>query len=167
MLKAILITLCLGIATCIHAHSEKTAEATKQQTLSIIKPDAVAANHIGEIIARFEKNGLKIVAIRMTKLSKEQAGQFYAVHKDRPFYPNLVEFMSSGPVVAIVLEGEHAVVKNREIMGATDPKKANPGTLRADFAKSMSENAVHGSDSIENAKTEIAFFFKPEEINSR
>ena len=139
----------------------------KQQTLSIIKPDAVAANHIGEIIARFEKNGLRIAAIKMVSLSKEKAGEFYAVHKDRPFYGDLTSFMSTGPVVAIVLEGDNAIAKNREIMGATDFTKAAPGTIRADFAKSVTTNAVHGSDSQEAAKEEIAFFFQPNEVFKR
>ena len=140
------------------------ASPAKQQTLSIIKPDAVAANHIGEIIARFEKAGLRIAALRMELLSKEKASQFYAVHKDRPFFNDLTTFMSSGPIVAIVLEGENAVAKNREIMGATDPAKAAEGTLRADFAQSVTKNAVHGSDAPETAKEEIAFFFQPNEI---
>lgn len=135
-----------------------------QQTLSIIKPDAVATNHIGEIITRFEKAGLHISAIKMVQLNKEQAEEFYAIHKDRPFYSDLVAFMISGPVVIMVLEGENAVLKNRTLMGATDPKKANPGTIRADFAESVQRNAVHGSDSIEAARTEIAFFFLPSEI---
>jgi|GEM_PF-12990 len=144
--------------------------ATKDQaerTLSIIKPDAVANKHIGEIISRFENNGLTVAAIKMQKLDKATAGEFYAVHKDRPFYPGLVDFMSSNPVVIMVLEGDNAVVKNREIMGATNPNDATTGTIRKDFAKSVSENAVHGSDSIENAEIEIRFFFKPEEIYSR
>lgn len=134
--------------------------ATTQRTLSIIKPDAVAAHHIGDIIARFEKNALYPVDIRMETLSYDKAGQFYAVHKDRPFYRDLVSYMSSGPVVVMVLEGENAVAKNRELMGATDPAKAAPGTIRADFATSVTQNAVHGSDSPENAQTEIDFFFK-------
>lgn len=138
-----------------------------EQTLSILKPDAVSANEIGEIIARFETAGLKIVAMKMVQLTKAQAEAFYAVHKARPFFNALVEFMISGPVVVQVLEGKNAVAKNREIMGATNPKDAAPGTIRADFAKSIDENAVHGSDSLENAKIEIAFFFKPEEICPR
>lgn len=135
-----------------------------EYTLSLIKPDAVKANHIGDIVARFEKNGLHIAAIKMVFLTKDQAAEFYAVHKDRPFYNDLVAFMSSGPIVAIVLEGNDAVAKNREIMGATDPKKAAAGTLRADFAESVQKNAVHGSDSRDNAKKEIMFFFKPDEV---
>lgn len=135
-----------------------------EYTLSLIKPDAVAANHVGDIIARFEKNGLQVAALKMVFLTKEQASEFYAVHKERPFFPDLVKFMSSGPIVAIVLQGDEAVAKNRELMGATDPKKASPGTIRADFAESVTKNAVHGSDSRDNAKKEIVFFFKPTEI---
>ena len=138
-----------------------------ERTLSIIKPDAVAKNVIGEIIARFEKNGLKIVAAKMLQLTREQAEGFYAVHKERPFYSDLVKFMTCGPVMIQVLEGENAVLKNREIMGATDPKNAAAGTIRADFAASIDANAVHGSDAPETAKQEIDFFFKPEEILSR
>lgn len=137
---------------------------TNERTLSIIKPDAVAKNAIGEIIARFEKGGLRVVAAKMMHLTKAQAEQFYGVHKERPFFPALVGFMSSGPVLVQVLEGENAVAKNRQIMGATNPKEATPGTIRADFADSIDHNAVHGSDSLENAKQEVAFFFKPEEI---
>lgn len=138
--------------------------ATPEQTLSIIKPDAVAANHIGAIVDRFEKADMRIAAIKMIKLSRQQAGEFYFIHNERPFYEELVNFMSSGPVVVMVLEGNDAIAKNRTIMGATDPKKAAPGTIRADFAESMGRNAVHGSDSPEAAKKEIAFFFKPSEI---
>lgn len=134
--------------------------AETERTLSIIKPDAVEAHHIGDIIARFEHNGLYPVAMRMQTLTSEQAGQFYAIHKDRPFYEALVKYMTSGPVVILVLEGDQAVAKNRELMGATDPAKAAPGTIRADFAKSITQNAVHGSDSLQNAKSEIDFFFK-------
>ena len=130
-----------------------------EQTLSIIKPDAVAKNIIGEIYSRFEKNGLRIVAARMMQLSKAQAEGFYAVHRERPFYKDLVEFMTSGPVVVQVLEGENAISKNRELMGATNPKDAAPGTIRADFATTVDENAVHGSDGHDTAKQEIAFFF--------
>ena len=130
-----------------------------QQTLSIIKPDAVAKNVIGEIYSRFEKSGLKIVNAIMIDLGKEEAEGFYEVHKDRPFFKDLVEFMTSGPVMITVLEGENAVLKNRELMGATNPKEANPGTIRADFADSIDANAVHGSDSLENAKIEIDYFF--------
>jgi nucleoside-diphosphate kinase len=138
-----------------------------EQTLSIIKPDAVGKNCIGEIIARFEKNGLKIVAAKFLQLSQQRAGQFYAVHQGRPFFNDLVSFMITGPVMVMVLEGDNAITKNREIMGATDPKKAAPGTIRADFAQSIDANAVHGSDAPETARGEIAFFFKPEEICKR
>ena len=130
-----------------------------EHTLSIIKPDAVAKNVIGKIYSRFESNGLKIVASKMAWLSPQEAGQFYAVHKERPFFGELVEFMTSGPVMVQVLEGESAIAKNRDLMGATDPKKAAPGTIRADFAESIDANAVHGSDGPETAKVEIAFFF--------
>ena len=130
-----------------------------EKTLSIIKPDAVAKNVIGKIISRFEDNGLKLVAIEMMHLSEEQAQEFYAVHKERPFFAELCDYMITGPVVVSVLEGPNAVAKNRELMGATNPKEAAPGTIRADFADSISANAVHGSDSQENAKKEIAFFF--------
>lgn len=139
----------------------------KERTLSIIKPDAAGKNHIGDIISRFEKSGLRLVAAKMTHLSNKQAENFYSVHKDRPFFKDLVSFMTTGPVLIMVLEGENAIVKNRDIMGATDPKKASPGTIRADFATSIDENAVHGSDSIENAKTEISFFFSAQEIHER
>ncbi|MEW5973335.1 MAG: nucleoside-diphosphate kinase [Pseudomonadota bacterium] len=138
-----------------------------ERTLSIIKPDAVAKNVIGAIYSRFENAGLKIVAAKMMHLTREQAEGFYAVHKERPFFGELVGFMISGPVMIQVLEGENAVAKNRDLMGATDPKKAEPGTIRADFADSIDANAVHGSDSLENAKIEIDFFFKPEEICPR
>jgi nucleoside-diphosphate kinase len=130
-----------------------------ERTFSIIKPDAVAKNVIGEIVSRFENNGLRIVASKMVHLTKEQAGDFYAVHRERPFYPDLVEYMTSGPVVVQVLEGENAIMKNREIMGATNPAEAAPGTIRADFAASIEENAVHGSDAPETAAQEIEFFF--------
>lgn len=135
-----------------------------ERTLSIIKPDAVAKNLIGEIINRFEKGGLRIAAGKMIHLSKAQAEQFYGVHKNRPFFPALVKFISSGPVFVQVLEGENAIALNRQIMGATNPKEAAPGTIRADFADSIDHNAVHGSDASETAKQEITFFFKPEEI---
>ena len=130
-----------------------------ERTLSIIKPDAVAKNVIGKILSRFEENKLKIVAGQFMHLSKKQAGDFYAVHKERPFYGELVAYMTSGPVFVSVLEGEDAVALNRKLMGATDPKKADPGTIRADFADSISANAVHGSDSRENADIEIKLFF--------
>ena len=135
-----------------------------EQTLSIIKPDATAKNVVGEILTRFEKAGLRIAAMKKVRLSRADAEAFYAVHKERPFFGELVEFMVSGPVVVSVLEGENAVAKNRELMGATDPKEAAAGTIRADFADSIDANAVHGSDSLENAKKEIAFFFAEREI---
>lgn len=135
-----------------------------EQTLSILKPDAVKKGVIGKIVDRFESNGLRVAAMKKLQLSQAEAGNFYIVHKDRPFYGELIEFMTSGPVVAMVLEGENAVAKNRELMGATDPKKAEKGTVRADFAESIDANAVHGSDSLENAKVEIAFFFANKEI---
>ncbi|SCC94630.1 nucleoside diphosphate kinase (NDK) (NDP kinase) (Nucleoside-2-P kinase) [Thiomonas sp. X19] len=138
-----------------------------ERTLSIIKPDAVAKNCIGKIIDRFETAGLKVAAVRMMHLSRAEAEGFYAVHKDRPFFKDLVDFMVSGPVLVQVLEGSNAVAKNRELMGATDPKKAAPGTIRADFADSIDANAVHGSDSAENAATEIAFFFPPNWVFTR
>ncbi len=138
-----------------------------ERTLSIIKPDAVAKNVIGEIIARFEKAGLRVVAARMLHLTAEQAGEFYAVHRERPFFDELVAYMTSGPILAQVLEGENAIARNREVMGATNPKEAAPGTIRADFAEDITENAVHGSDAAETAATEIAFFFKESEICPR
>jgi nucleoside-diphosphate kinase len=138
-----------------------------QRTLSIIKPDAVAKNVIGQIYARFEQAGLKIIASKMAHLSKNEAEQFYAVHKDRPFFKDLVSFMISGPVMIQVLEGENAILKNRELMGATDPKKADKGTIRADFADSIDANAVHGSDAPETAAVEVAFFFPGMTIYSR
>ena len=138
-----------------------------ERTLSIIKPDAVAKNAIGEILARFEKAGLKIVAAKMKHLSRKEAEGFYAVHRERPFFNALVEFMISGPVMIQALEGEGAVLKNRDLMGATDPKKADKGTIRADFAQSIDANAVHGSDSAENAAIEIAYFFSSTELCPR
>jgi nucleoside-diphosphate kinase len=139
----------------------------EEKTLSIIKPDAVAEHHIGEIISRFEKNDLRIAALKMVKLTPEEAAQFYKVHTGKPFFAELTRFIASGPIVVMILEGKDAVAKNRRLMGATDPKKAEAGTLRKDFAASVSHNAVHGSDSVENAKEEINFFFKPEEILDR
>lgn len=135
-----------------------------ERTLSIIKPDGVQKNLIGKICSRFESKGLKIVASRMLWLSPVEAGRFYEVHKERPFYGDLVKYMSSGPVVAQVLEGEGAIAKNREIMGATDPKKAEPGSIRADFAESIDANVVHGSDAAETAAAEIAFFFPASQV---
>ncbi len=138
-----------------------------ERTFSIVKPDAVAKNVIGEIYSRFEKGGLRIVASKMLHLSRAQAEGFYVVHKERPFYKDLVNFMISGPVMVQVLEGENAILRNREIMGATNPKDAAPGTIRADFATTVDENAVHVSDAADTAKEEIAFFFKPEELCAR
>lgn len=138
--------------------------AKVQRTLSIIKPDAVANNHVGEIVQRFEKAGLKVVAAKMLRLSPQTAGQFYAVHQERPFFPSLVEFMTEGPVFVQVLEGENAIQRNRDIMGATNPEAAQPGTIRADFAESVQRNAVHGSDAPETAAEEIAFFFGQKDI---
>jgi len=138
-----------------------------ERTLSIIKPDAVAKNVIGKIYSRFETNGLKVIAARMAWLSRSEAEGFYAVHRERPFFNALVEFMISGPVMIQVLEGENALLKNRELMGATNPKDAAPGTIRADFAESIDANAVHGSDSLENAAIEIAYFFAATEICAR
>jgi nucleoside-diphosphate kinase len=138
-----------------------------ERTLSIIKPDAVGKNIIGKIYSRFETNGLRIVAAKMLRLSDEVAGGFYAEHRQRPFFPDLIQFMTSGPVVVQVLEGEGAVAKNRELMGATNPKEAAEGTIRADFASSIDANAVHGSDSPESAAREIAYFFAASEICER
>ena len=138
-----------------------------ERTLSIIKPDAVAKNVIGDIYSRFEKNGLRIVAAKMQHLSQEQAEGFYAEHKERGFFPDLVAFMTSGPVIVQVLEGENAVKKHRDLMGATNPKEAEKGTIRADFAESIDANAVHGSDSAQSAEREIAYFFNDSEICSR
>ena len=136
-----------------------------EQTLSIIKPDAVAKGVIGKIVDRFESNGLKIAAMKKMKLSRDDAAQFYAIHAARPFFNDLMDFMTSGPVVVMILEGENAVAKNRELMGATNPKEAAPGTIRADFAESIDANAVHGSDSLENAAIETSFFFAKREIS--
>lgn len=138
-----------------------------ERTISIIKPDAVAKDVIGQIYTRFENNGLRIVAAKMKHLSTKEAQDFYAVHKERPFFADLVSFMTSGPVMIQVLEGENAVTKNRELMGATNPKEAAAGTIRADFAESIDANAVHGSDSLDNAAKEIAYFFSESEICAR
>lgn len=138
-----------------------------ERTLSIIKPDAVGKNHIGDIYSCFEKGGLKIVAARMMQLSREQAEGFYAVHKERPFFNDLVSFMISGPVIVQVLEGENAILKHRDLMGATNPAEAAEGTIRARFASSIDENAVHGSDAADTAKDEIAFFFEPNNLCER
>ena len=138
-----------------------------ERTISIIKPDAVAKNVIGQIYSRFESNGLKVVAAKMKQLSRQEAEGFYAVHRERPFLNALVEFMISGPVMIQILQGENALLKNRELMGATNPKDAAPGTIRADFAESIDANAVHGSDSLENAAVEIAYFFAATEVSTR
>ncbi len=138
-----------------------------ERTLSIIKPDAVGNNNIGKIYSRFETNGLRIVASRMLRLSEKMAGGFYAEHRERPFFPALIEFMTSGPVVVQVLEGEGAIAKNRELMGATNPQEAAAGTIRADFATSIDANAVHGSDSVQSAAREIAYFFAASDIYER
>lgn len=138
-----------------------------ERTLSIIKPDAVAKNVIGEIYSRFEKAGLKVIAARMMRLSDEQAGGFYAEHRERPFFKDLVEFMTSGPVIVQVLEGENAIATNRDLMGATNPKEAGAGTIRADFAESIDANAVHGSDSATSAAREIGYFFSELEVHAR
>ena len=138
-----------------------------ERTLSIVKPDAVGKNVIGQIYSRFEESGLRLVAAKMMQLSEDVAGGFYAEHRERPFFPDLIEFMTSGPVCVQVLEGENAVLKNRELMGATNPKEAEAGTIRADFAESIDANAVHGSDSTESAAREIAYFFAASEICSR
>lgn len=140
---------------------------TLEQTLSIIKPDAVGQNMIGNIIEYFERDGLNVTGAKMLHLTEAQAKSFYEIHKERPFFQELVSFMISGPILVMVLEGENAVARNRQIMGATDPAKASAGTIRADFATSIERNAVHGSDSLENAKSEIAFFFKSNEIFPR
>jgi len=137
-----------------------------ERTLSILKPDALEKGLVGTIIARFETNGLKPIAVRLQQLSQQEAEGFYAVHKERPFFKDLVSFMTSGPVVVMCLEGENAVAKNRELMGATDPKKAAAGTIRADFAKSIDANTVHGSDSLENAKVEVGYFFRGTELSA-
>ncbi len=138
-----------------------------ERTLSIVKPDAVGKNVIGEIYSRFESNGLKIVAAKMVRLTDATAGGFYAEHKERPFFPDLITFMTSGPVMVQVLEGENAVMKNRELMGATNPKEAAAGTIRADFAQSIDANAVHGSDSLASAEREINYFFAQTELCDR
>ena len=138
-----------------------------ERTLSIVKPDGVGRNLVGEIISRFEKVGLRVVAARMMQLSQREAEGFYAVHRERPFFKDLVKFMTSGPVMVQVLEGEGAIAKNREVMGATDPKKAAPGTIRADHALSIEQNVVHGSDAPETAAVEIAYFFRTTELHSR
>lgn len=152
---------------CSHHCGCSSMKKTAERTLSIIKPDAVSKNHIGAICTLLEKSGLKIVAAKMLHLTRSEAEAFYAVHKERPFYQELVQFMLTGPVVVMVLEGDNAVNKNREVMGATDPAKAAPGTIRATYASNIEENAVHGSDSLENAKNEINFFFDEDELCPR
>jgi nucleoside-diphosphate kinase len=147
--------------------SQEPYKMAVERTFSIVKPDAVAKNHIGDIYSRFEKGGLRIIASKMLHLSKEQAEGFYAVHKERPFFNDLVQFMTSGPVMVQVLEGENAIARNRELMGATNPQQAAAGTIRADFAQTVDENAVHGSDGPDTAKQEIAFFFTEDEICAR
>ena len=137
-----------------------------ERTLSIIKPDAVSRNLLGDILKKFEQGGLKVVATKLTRLTPDKARQFYAVHKERPFFAGLCEYMSSGPILVSVLEGEGAILKHREIMGATDPAKAAPGTIRKEWGKDVEKNAVHGSDAPETASAEISFFFKPDEIHS-
>ena len=139
----------------------------RERTFSIVKPDAVRANHIGGILAKLEAAGLTIVAAKLMKLSPELAGKFYDVHRERPFFQELVDFMTSGPILVQVLEGENAIARNREVMGATDPAKAAPGTIRAEFGSNVGENAVHGSDGPDTAKTEIALFFSESELHSR
>ena len=139
----------------------------KQRTLSIVKPDGVRKGVVGDVVRRFEKAGIRIVAMRMLRLTRAQAEGFYAVHRERPFFGSLTEFMSSGPIVVMVLEGENVIARNRELMGATDPKKAAKGTIRADFADSIDANAVHGSDAPETARTEVAYFFPACEVFSR
>ena len=138
-----------------------------ERTLSIIKPDGISKNIIGKIYQRFEDQGLRIIAAKMMHLTEQQAGAFYAVHRERPFYNDLIRFMTSGPVMVQVLEGDHAIAKNREVMGATNPQEAEPGTIRADFAQTVDENAVHGSDGSDTAATEIAFFFSQSELCPR
>lgn len=161
-------SLFLSLASLNAAEMEQKAvkELTIEQTLSIIKPDGVEKNCIGEILEYFEDAGLRIVAAKLTKLTHEQAKQFYLVHKDKAFYPDLIAYMTSGPVFIQVLEGEDAVAINRQVMGSTDPRKASAGTIRADFGTDIQHNVVHGSDSLENAQKEISFFFKSEEIVS-
>ena len=156
-------------ATCAFSNvnaEEKPAIAPVQQTLALVKPEAVEGSKVGQIIARFEGSGLKVVGLRMMRLTKRKANRFYSQHKDKPFFPALVTYMTSGPIVAMVLEGPDAVEKARQLEGATDPKKAAAGTIRADFGKDIQANAVHGSDSLESAKREISFFFKQSEIFS-
>lgn len=166
----LLITTCQMRLFAVNESAEKNgtqiSEQKVEKTLSILKPDAVKGHHIGEIISRFEDKGLHVVAIKMVRLNRAQAAKFYHVHEKRPFFNDLVNFMSSGPIVVMVLEGNRAINKNRSIMGATNPATAEGGTIRADFAKSITENAVHGSDSAEAAQEEIRFFFESDEVFS-
>ena len=162
-----LLGMCASLFVAPALAQEKVSQPAIEQTLSIIKPDAVAANQIGGIIQMIEASGLKVVALKMVELSADQASQFYIVHKDRPFYKDLVAYMSSGPIVVQVLEGPDAVKAYLNLMGSTNPSQAAPNTIRAKYGKSIEKNAVHGSDSVENAKTEINFFFKTAEIYSR
>lgn len=157
----------ISCLSCAFAPAAETKQSNIEQTLSIIKPDAVAANHIGVIVKRFEDAGFYVAGAKMVKLTKTQAEGFYEVHKERPFFNDLIQFMISGPIFVQVLEGPNAVAKNREIMGATDPKKAESGTLRGSWGTDVTHNAVHGSDSLENAQKEITYFFKPDEIFPR
>lgn len=161
------LALCASLFAAPASAQEKVSQSPVEQTLSIVKPDAVAANQIGGIIQMIETAGLKVIALKMVQLSEAQASQFYIVHKDRPFYKDLVSYMSSGPIVVQVLEGQDAVKAYRNLMGSTNPVQAAPNTIRAKYGTSIEKNAVHGSDSAENAKTEINFFFKPAEIYSR
>jgi nucleoside-diphosphate kinase len=155
----------LKVEVSAESQAKESPNATAtERTLVLIKPNAIKGDHIGDIIARFEKNGLHVVALKLTHLTQAQAQQFYSVHVNRPFFPNLVTFMSSGPIVAIVLEGPQAVAQARKVIGATDPAKAVQGSIRADFGQSVSENAVHGTDVPENAQGEISFFFRPQDI---
>src|SRR5690554_650466 len=154
-------------ATLSETRAEREDPMAVERTLSIIKPDAVSKNVIGEIVSRFEKAGLQVVAMKMVHLSADKVGGFYAEHKERPFFKDLVSFMTSGPVVVQVLEGEGAVMKNRDLMGATNPKDAAAGTIRADFASTIDENAAHGSDSVESAPRQLAYFFTAEELCAR
>lgn len=171
MKHLLLLTLAalLALPTLLVGQPSITQQAQPQKmemTLSILKPDTVKNRHIGDIISRFEDTGLRVLALKMVKLNPEQAARFYHVHSSRPFFKDLVNFISSGPIVAIVLGGDQAVNKNRQLMGATDPKTAEKGTIRGDFAESITQNSVHGSDSVESAREEISFFFTPNEIYS-
>jgi nucleoside-diphosphate kinase len=162
-----MLTLCYNGEIFSNGFSKEASSMALERTLSIIKPDAVKKNVIGQILARFEEAGLRVIAARMMFLSRAQAEGFYAVHRGRPFFADLVQFMTSGPVLVQVLEGDNAIAKNRELMGATDPNKAEKGTIRADFAESIDANAVHGSDAPDTAKTEIAYFFPACEVFPR